>query len=63
MCITSSRTWSPSTSYTRFAGSVLEEYLYRSRKRAAEMIKERMALAVERVFGTANCGNPGPGIL
>ena len=47
----------------RFAGSVLEEYLYRSRKRAAEMIKERMALAVERVFGTANCGNPGPGIL
>jgi hypothetical protein len=56
-------TGSPSTRYTRFAGSVFEEYLYRSPKRAAEMINERMALAAERVFGAADCGNPDPGVL
>jgi hypothetical protein len=35
------------------------------RKRAAEMINERMALAAERAceFGAADCGNPAPGIL
>lgn len=65
MCITSSpgrwKTWSKSTSYTRFAGSVLEEYLYRSPKRAAEMINERMALAAERVVRGRGLRQSRPG--
>ena len=66
--VTNEFTWAlenlePEHEYTRFAGSVLEEYLYRSPKNAAEMIYQRMALAAERVFGAADCGNPDPGIL
>jgi hypothetical protein len=35
----------------RFAGSVLEEYLYSSPKRVAEMNNERMALALSGCSG------------
>ena len=53
----------PEHEYMRFAGSVLEEYLYRSPKRVAEMINERMASPPSGCSASRTAAIPTPGIL